>query len=48
VKGGWGLKGATNVKLRSATVAVVRPALKAAWRNVAPSSLVAEGDPTAE
>jgi hypothetical protein len=40
VKGGWGLKGATNVKLRVATVAVVRPALEAAWQNAAPSSLV--------
>lgn len=41
VKGGWGLKGATNVKLRAATVAVLRPALEAAWNNAAPSSLVA-------
>ena len=36
VKGGWGIKGATNVKLRTATVAVLRPALEAAWENVAP------------
>jgi hypothetical protein len=36
VKGGWGIKGATNVKLRVATVAVLRPALEAAWENVAP------------
>jgi hypothetical protein len=41
VRGGWGLKGATNVKLRVATMAIVRPALEAAWKNVAPSSLVA-------
>ncbi len=41
VKGGWGLKGATNVKLRVATVAIVRPALEAAWKNVAPASRVA-------
>jgi hypothetical protein len=41
VTGGWGLKGATNVKLRVATVAILRPALEAAWKNVAPSSLVA-------
>jgi hypothetical protein len=39
VKGGWGLKGATNVKLRPATIAVVRPALAAAWKNAAPASL---------
>jgi hypothetical protein len=41
VRGGWGLKGATNVKLRVATAAIVRPSLQAAWKNVAPSSLVA-------
>ena len=41
VRGGWGLKGATNVKLRVATVAMLRPALEAAWKNVAPLSLVA-------
>ncbi|MBS0376868.1 MAG: MmcQ/YjbR family DNA-binding protein [Proteobacteria bacterium] len=39
VKGGWGLKGATNVKLRAATVAVLRPALEAAWNNSAPAAL---------
>jgi hypothetical protein len=39
VRGGWGLKGATNVKLRPATVAVLRPALEAAWKNAAPASL---------
>jgi hypothetical protein len=42
VTGGWGLKGATNVKLRLATAAILRPALEAAWRNVAPPSLAAE------
>jgi hypothetical protein len=41
VRGGWGFKGATNVKLRLATVAILRPALEAAWKSVAPSSLVA-------
>jgi hypothetical protein len=39
VKGGWGLKGATNVKLRPATIALVRPALETAWKNAAPASL---------
>ena len=38
VRGGWGLRGATGVKLRTATVAVLRPALERAWRNIAPSS----------
>jgi hypothetical protein len=41
VKGGWGLKGATNVKLRLATVATARPALARAWKNAAPRSLTA-------
>jgi hypothetical protein len=41
VKGGWGLKGATNVKLRAATVAILRQPLEAAWENVAPPSLAA-------
>jgi hypothetical protein len=41
VKGGWGLKGATNVKLRVATVGIVRGALETAWKNVAPPSVLA-------
>jgi len=39
VKGGWGLGGATNVRLAAATAATLRPALETAWRNVAPKSL---------
>jgi hypothetical protein len=39
VKGGWGRKGATNVRLQPATVASVRLGLALAWRNVAPRSL---------
>jgi hypothetical protein len=35
VKGGWGLKGSTSVRLRPATIAVLRPALEAAWKNIA-------------
>lgn len=35
VKGGWGLKGYTVVRLKPARVAVVRPAMEAAWRTVA-------------
>lgn len=38
ILGGWGLRGATSVNLRCATVAAVRPALFEAWRNVAPTS----------
>ena len=42
VKGGWGLKGATSVRLRPAKAKSLKVALAAAWRNVAPRSL-AEG-----
>ena len=40
VKGGWGLKGATNVRLAEATRRALGPALATAWRNVAPRALV--------
>jgi hypothetical protein len=40
VKGGWGLKGATNVRLPAATRRALGPALATAWRNVAPCALV--------
>ncbi len=39
VKGGWGLRGATNVKLRLAKAASIRSALAAAWCNTAPKHL---------
>lgn len=42
VKGGWGLKGATNVRLRPARAKSVRVALAAAWRNTAPPKLAAK------
>jgi hypothetical protein len=41
VVGGWGLRGATEVRLSAATVAALRPALHGAWRNVAPRRLLA-------
>jgi len=44
VKGGWGLRGATNVNVASATEETLRPALVAAWRNVAPKRLAEEHD----
>ncbi len=44
VKGGWGRRGATYVHLESATFASLRPALIAAWRNVAPKRFVQEHD----
>lgn len=39
VKGGWGLRGATNVRLRAARTKSLRVALATAWRNVAPPRL---------
>jgi hypothetical protein len=42
VKGGWGQRGATNVDLASANEDSLRPALFAAWRNVAPKRLLRE------
>ncbi|MFN0151828.1 MAG: MmcQ/YjbR family DNA-binding protein [bacterium] len=44
VKGGWGARGATNVRLAAATAAIVRVALHEAWRNVAPKRLLREHD----
>ena len=34
VKGAWGLRGCTNVRLRDASEAVVNEALETAWRTV--------------
>ncbi|HKV06374.1 MAG TPA: MmcQ/YjbR family DNA-binding protein [Candidatus Acidoferrales bacterium] len=42
VKGGWGRRGATNVRLRVARRASLRAALAEAWRNTAPKSLAAQ------
>ena len=41
VKGGWGRRGATSVKLSAAKKPDVRRALEAAWRNTAPKRLAA-------
>lgn len=38
--GAWGRHGATKVVLRAAKKMIVRQALAAAWRNVAPKGLV--------
>lgn len=42
VKGGWGLRGATHVRLKAATKTVLRPALIAAWSNTAPKRVAAK------
>ena len=39
VKGAWGLRGATSVRLRTAAKGMVRKALIAAWCNTAPKPL---------
>jgi len=39
VKGAWGARGATKVRLRSAKKAIVWRALVDAWRNTAPKRL---------
>jgi len=39
VPGGWGRKGATNVRLIKAKTDPVRRALRAAWRNTAPKDI---------
>jgi hypothetical protein len=40
VKGGWGRRGATSVRLSAASEASVRGAILTAWRTVAPKRLV--------
>jgi len=39
VKGAWGRRGCTNVRLSKAKAAAVRGALIAAWLNTAPKRL---------
>ncbi|MFN0012451.1 MAG: MmcQ/YjbR family DNA-binding protein [Phycisphaerales bacterium] len=48
VKGGWGVRGATQVCLDVATKADVRTAMVGAWRNAAPKGLVDELGPGAK
>ncbi len=40
VKGAWGLRGATSIRLQPATRNMIRPALDAAWSNVASATLI--------
>jgi hypothetical protein len=46
VKGGWGRRGATHVRLKAATKASVQRALAAAWRNTAPKRLAEKFETT--
>ncbi len=45
VKGGWGLRGCTQVRLDGVDSATLRKAMIAAWRNTAPKGLVDELGP---
>lgn len=44
VKGGWGRRGATSMRLKAANKATLRSALVAAWRNAAPKRLAEQFD----
>ena len=39
VRGAWGRRGCTNIRLKPAKAARVRAALRAAWRNTVPKRL---------
>lgn len=41
VAGGWGKRGATNVRLKAVPAKLLRAALAAAWENTAPKRLAA-------
>ncbi len=43
-KGAWGRHGSTSIRLKAATQTLARVALLAAWRNVAPKTLVKQVD----
>jgi hypothetical protein len=45
VPGGWGRRGATQVRLSRASAKVVRPALATAWENLAPRRLLEDSHP---
>lgn len=42
IKGAWGLRGYTQVRLAKANKAAVKRAIVAAWRNTAPKAVVSE------
>jgi hypothetical protein len=46
LKGAWGRRGATSVRLEAVGEETLRHALVAAWRNVAPKRLSADRGPT--
>ena len=46
VRGGWGQKGATNVRLDAVDAASLRGALWMAWRNTAPAKLATRAGET--
>jgi len=46
VKGGWSIRGATQVRLRAVDKPTLRSALLTAWLNTAPKRLVEELGPS--
>jgi hypothetical protein len=42
VKGAWGRRGATSVRLRAGSQQTLQPALRAAWSNTAPKRVTAQ------
>lgn len=42
VNGAWGIRGCTRVTLKAAKAAILRRALRDAWRNTAPKWLVSQ------
>ena len=48
IKGGWGIRGATQVRLDNAHETTLRSAMITAWRNIAPKRLIKEHDQTDE
>jgi len=45
VKGGWGLRGATHVRLKKVKKPALQRALLTAWRNTAPKTLAGPYEP---
>jgi hypothetical protein len=45
VKGGWGLRGATHVRLKKVKKPALQRALLTAWRNTAPKKLAGPYEP---
>jgi len=47
IKGGWGRRGCTQVRLEAADKETIREAMLTAWCNTAPKRLIEKRDPEA-